>query len=275
MQGIDPETFLRDFHAQFPGATTQIMARGTSDAGSSYDLLTNEVPVTTASLTVLDLACGDGYLLDLLRRRAHPQLHLIGVDMSEHELQAARQRLGPDVPLYHERAQQLSFPDATVDVVLCHMALMLMAPLDDVVAELRRILVPNGIFAAIIGASRQPPGPVLTAFATILQDLLQQSGRIPPDLGDPRSHDSVGLQEVFNATSGFTQLTLKDVTLQLDGTPVQVVQFLSHAYTVFALGGVRGAFEERMLAALEHIQDARGRVPFAVGVVKLRCVRSD
>ena len=271
MQPRDSDLFLRDFHAQFPGATTHIMARSTSAQGSSYKLLANEVPVTSTPLTVLDLACGDGYLLHLLSQRAQPNLRLIGVDMSEHELQAARQRLDSDVTLHHEQAQQLSLSDSSVDIVVCHMALMLMSALDEVVAELHRILAPNGTFAAVIGGAKQPAGPVLTAFSTVLGELIRESGNIPPNLGDSRSYDIAGLQQVFNSASGFTELAAQEIILQLDGTPVEVMQFFSHSYNVFALGAARSLFEERMLAALETIQDSSGRVPFELAVIKLRC----
>lgn len=50
-------------------------------------------------LTVLDLACGDGALLQLLARREQQGLHRVGVDMSLHELERARANLPPRVEL--------------------------------------------------------------------------------------------------------------------------------------------------------------------------------
>jgi ubiquinone/menaquinone biosynthesis C-methylase UbiE len=51
------------------------------------------------------MACGNGPLLTLLAGRGQPDLRLIGVDMSQGELDAARSTLPGDVSLLKERAQ--------------------------------------------------------------------------------------------------------------------------------------------------------------------------
>lgn len=88
------EIFLKNFHAQLPGCTSQTMAsHRTSAEKSSYELLADLVPTDSKSLTVLDLACGDGYLLSLLESRNQTGLELHGIDTSESELGAAKKRL--------------------------------------------------------------------------------------------------------------------------------------------------------------------------------------
>src|SRR5512134_1405062 len=131
MRVPDSDTLVQLFHRQRPGATAAVMARAQSPAGSSYDRLARVVPVTATPQTVLDLACGDGYLLDLLRRRRQPGLRWLGIDRSAAELQAARRRLGP-AALCQARAQQLPLADASIDGILCHLGLMLLLPLDPV-----------------------------------------------------------------------------------------------------------------------------------------------
>jgi SAM-dependent methyltransferase len=98
------EAFLLDFHARFAGATSDAMSHCARDGRSPYDVLAALVPDTAKPLTVLDLACGDGALLQLRARREQQGLPLVGVDMSPHEL---------------ERAQQMSLDEASVDCVLC------------------------------------------------------------------------------------------------------------------------------------------------------------
>src|SRR5690348_1477406 len=90
----EAERFLQEFHRRHPGATSALFGRaGAGAGGSSYDGLADVVPAGSGPITVLDLACGDGFLLEALSARRQPGLHLIGVDMSDAELDAARRRL--------------------------------------------------------------------------------------------------------------------------------------------------------------------------------------
>lgn len=264
-------TFLQAFHAQHPGVTTHIAARGQSPRGSSYDILASEVPTDHRPLTVLDLACGDGYLLELLQRRHQPNLQLIGADMSAGELAVARQRLGPNILLLNEPAQQLSVAAGSVDIVLCHLALMLMTPLDEILTELRRILKPGGLFSAIVNPAHQTPTPVIHAFGSLLYEFIRTSGRVPPDLGDHRTHDRPGLALLFAPANGFTDLTLDEVATQLDGTPVEVADFFANSYNVFALGDLREAFIAQLEVRLGEFVNEAGIVPFTTSAVQIQC----
>jgi SAM-dependent methyltransferase len=163
------ERFLADFHDRQPGGSSLAFhaLAVTDDDGrqhaSPYHALADRLN-RTAGLPdgpVLDLACGDGYLLGLLGMPGQPGVSgrpRLGVDVSAGELAAARQRLGNAVPLHQARAQALPLADASVAVITCHMALMLMAEPDAVVAELRRVLQPGGRLLAVVpGAAAAPP----------------------------------------------------------------------------------------------------------------------
>lgn len=100
------DELLARYHAE-PGRTVQLHERWRDDHGrTSY-----EVPVEALAPTgrVLDLACGDGYLLAMLERRGRADL--VGVDRSVHGLAAARERLGPGVELVGDDARALSLLD--------------------------------------------------------------------------------------------------------------------------------------------------------------------
>ena len=113
-------------------------------------------PAEARDLVVLDLACGSGYLLDLIKRRQRVPITLIGVDMSSVELELARARLGDAARLLEVRAQDIALPDASIDYAVCHLAFMLMQPIEPVIEKLGALLKPGGSFAAIVpgGASR-------------------------------------------------------------------------------------------------------------------------
>ena len=158
---------LAAFHARFAGASDRVFGPGRAEDGrSSYMMLAETVDEHAAH--VLDLACGDGALLAKLMR---PGREVVGLDRSPHELAAARERLGPDVPLVEASAQKMPFFNESFDAVTCHMALMFFEEPQRVVAELARVIRPGGTFAAVVGrgADRSP-------FAASFFQALRQAG---------------------------------------------------------------------------------------------------
>ncbi len=168
------ERFLRDFHDRLPGGSTLAFA-GTpvADAHGSrhadtYSALVHRLEDgRTAPGPVLDLACGDGHLLALLRATGRA---VLGVDASTGELAAARVRLGDGVPLHQARAQALPLADGRLAAVTCHMALMLLDEPTQVLAELRRVLQPGGRLLAVVPAmpAAGAPSPATQAFCAAL-----------------------------------------------------------------------------------------------------------
>lgn len=170
------ERFLADFHDRLPGGSSLAFgALAVEDAhghphASPYHALVDRLRAAEADLPpgpLVDLACGDGHLLALLASSTDRGRPLLGVDFSAGELAAARARLGAAVPLHQARAQALPLADASVAVITCHMALMLMAEPEAVVAELRRVLRPGGRLLAVVPAwpaSDALPDPLTAAF---------------------------------------------------------------------------------------------------------------
>lgn len=81
------ESYLIDFHGRRPGATSHCFGaarteREGQEFSSPYAYLADLVPTRGGPLTVLDLACGDGYLLAEFAARRQPGVSLLGVDMS-------------------------------------------------------------------------------------------------------------------------------------------------------------------------------------------------
>jgi len=149
-------------------------------------------------MSVHDVACGTGALLSRVSE-TESSTRLVGIDLSESELRLARVRL-PGVPLYAARAQALPFSDAAFDLVVCHMALMLMDEPERALAESRRVLREGGIFCAI---TNRPAAPDEIA-KTILSGLrstwkAMHPSLHPPQLGDTRTHDTATLLPLVSA----------------------------------------------------------------------------
>jgi SAM-dependent methyltransferase len=168
--------------------------------------------------TILDLACGDGYLLQIFARR-FPEARLIGIDMSPEELASARERLHARAELQLANARALPLEDNMCDAVTCHLAFMLMDDAPAVLTEVARVLRPAGIFAGIINGGRTAD-PVLIAFMRALWDVEKSEKLAPLSVGDARTNDATVLPAMFE--EHFDRFILEEHALVLDGTADQV-----------------------------------------------------
>lgn len=167
--------FLLDVHARCPGLTERsIGAARTGDGLSSYEAFCRFAD-PKPGMTVVDLACGNGPLCELLAKRVGVGGKVVGVDLSEAELGLAADRLRGigNVRLIRGSADQLPLPDASADCVVCHMAFMLFSPFDRAVREIARVLKKGAVFAAVIPTLRAPDG-IFRMCAGVLRDTLRE-----------------------------------------------------------------------------------------------------
>jgi ubiquinone/menaquinone biosynthesis C-methylase UbiE len=127
--GVDAE-FLAAFHDQEPGITARVLGE------HPYAWLAQALPPGT----VLDLCCGSAPLA------GHVGPYL-GLDVALAELKLAR------TTVVRADAARVPVADASVDAVACSMALMLVPDLQGVLREVRRVLRPGGVLAALLPAS--------------------------------------------------------------------------------------------------------------------------
>lgn len=97
----------------------------------------------TAGSRVLDVACGTGVLLALIRQ-CHPGISTVGLDSSKGMLHLAEKRLGSTVPLLEGSAQSLPFRDDCFDVVASTSAFHYMRQPIQVLREFKRVLRQSG-----------------------------------------------------------------------------------------------------------------------------------
>lgn len=95
---------------------------------------------------VLDVAAGTGLAAEAVLSVVGPSGHVIAADISPMMLGKAQQRLGgfPNITFSVEDGQALTFPDESVDAVICNMGLMYFLDPRQGLSEFRRVLRPAG-----------------------------------------------------------------------------------------------------------------------------------
>jgi SAM-dependent methyltransferase len=253
------EAFLQAFHAEHPAVTAEAFGRGRApDGRSSYELLCDRV---AGRGRVLDLGCGDGLLLDVLAQEDERQL--AGIDLSPQSLALARRRPAlAGARLEEARAQALPFADDSFDACVSHLAFMLMGEIEEVVAEVARVLSPGGVLACAVGGGAVG-GEAFEVFRGLLRDAIEEmpaTQRIPA-LGDKRTRSRAGLDELLGP-AGFGEVEWETVPIDLSGPVEQVWGAVSSLYDLGPLDDVamerlRGAF----FGAVRGIATSEGTVP--------------
>lgn len=243
--------FIMGVHAESPGLTERsIGAARTSTGRSSYEAFCDFV-APGAGMTVVDLACGNGPLGEVVLQRIGPGGQLIEVDLSEAELALATERFRglANVRLLHESAGQLSLPDASADLVLCHMAFMLFDPLTAAVDEIARVLKPGGAFAAVVPSLRAP-SPLFRACAGVLQATLAAERCEQSALSGHTAKMASGddLRSIFDAGHWAAEaIAIRDIDV-----------FISAAPDVLAAQVAPAFYNHRLLSApaRQRVEDA-------------------
>jgi SAM-dependent methyltransferase len=220
---------------------------------------------------VLDVACGDGYLLEHLAARSPASVALHGVDLSAGELQAAQRRLDGRANLRLARAQALPHADGQFDMVLCHMALMLIVPLDKVVREMGRVLKRGGRLAAVVGAPSSP-SPSRDVFIAVLRERPVREEWVAVRFGDPRMRSA---EAAVQALSGrFHDVRVEAMMSVRRLTPAEIWAWYEGAYDLALRSPVdEAAARTDFLERAGPHADADGRMLFPVNLHRITATR--
>lgn len=210
---------------------------------------------------VLDLGTGTGKALPALAAR-YPDAEIVGLDLTPAMLRrAGHQAGGEQAPLLVcADAARLPFPDQSVDLVFSSLAIHWSPALDEVLAEVRRVLRHPGLFTFTT------PGPASYRELRRAWQTVDQSPHVIPfpemrALGDGLVR--AGLAEPVMDTD---TLTLKYREFS------QLVADLRATGTTNASAGRRPGLTgrqawSRLTAAYEEERDADGLLPATVEVV--------
>ena len=187
---VKSNDYLQEWHDRHPGATSAMLDSLTNEAGhNTYEVLADMVQ--HGDEPILDLACGDGYLLELLR----PSHTCVGMDWNVSELGAALARIGKDAPIVRASAAQLPVAAAAFGAVTCHYALMLLQPLETVLGEAARVLRREGLLATVLPAPPLEDSPnAISVFRSVWQQVSETYPVDIPSIQDDRALDVLGHQ---------------------------------------------------------------------------------
>jgi SAM-dependent methyltransferase len=91
--------------------------------------------------TILDVGCGDGFHLDLIKRYGRPGWRVVGVDLDARAVQRARAR---GLEVLHGALKDVALEDRGVDLVLCIQTIEHVADPLALLREVRQVLKPGG-----------------------------------------------------------------------------------------------------------------------------------
>ena len=94
--------------------------------------------------TLLDVGCGTGYLIELLRQ--DNQAQLIGLDLSPAMIEQAKKKRIPHSKWLVGRSDKLPVADESVDVVTCSQSFHHYPETESALREVYRVLRPGGIY---------------------------------------------------------------------------------------------------------------------------------
>jgi SAM-dependent methyltransferase len=288
----DWDEHLLAYHRSDPGGTARSFARWRAPSGlTSYELLADVISAEVGSrqsVRILDLACGDGYLIALLISRLGDRATFVGADISAAELEGANSRLQDhDVELLERRAQSLLLAEHSIDAVVCHMAFMLMSPIEPVIKEIALVLRPAGLFAAVVnrapavGTAEDNDDAILSLCRRQIAGFLAREypGMGRARIGDPRVGSRDGLRELFNPGTGFqNEVEVQDFDLMVEATPQGVADFWISTYVLGALSvQKRDQLRVELTSSLDPYQSDQGtlRMAFPMSMILARAADGD
>lgn len=202
--------YLIEYHTRLSGVTSGLFRDLKTDEGcTSYIWLADDLKCLTghAAAVVLDLACGEGEMVVPLLARVGREGRVVGIDMSASEIEIARRMYqDPGIQFHHAYAHQLPLDSSSIDAVVCHMALMLMRPVEPVIKEMQRVLRPGGLLSCVVTSSQLGEG-VWGEAARVAMGFVRE--RYPKIVefqpGDSRILTRKGWSELFHPKSGFSE----------------------------------------------------------------------
>jgi SAM-dependent methyltransferase len=218
------------------------------------EVLLDEIEVSPG-LAVLDVACGPGTVARLAARRVGPSGQVTGCDLSPAmlELAAAKKPVDGAAPITYQQcpADDLAVPDGAFDVVLCQQGLQFFPDKSGALAELHRVLKPQGRAGLAVWCAIEEC-PFWDALAAAVGEVLGKEAEIGFRSGPWGLPEADELERLFDA-AGFSDVIVRRHALPavFEGGPPQLVATLSAAAVGPQVAALDAKGRADLLAAAE------------------------
>lgn len=217
-------------------------------------------------LSWLDVGCGTGAFTETIVQQCRPA-HIVGIDPAETQVAYARTRY-QHLPIEFEvgDAQSLPYPDRGFDVAASALVLNFIPDRAKAVAEMRRIVRPNGAVGAYVWDFAGGRGHLQHLGAA----LAKVTGRGTPAALNPESTTLAALAKLFQS-SGLAGVKTRSIDLQITYADMDEywksnTQFVGPM--VAAINGLADDQRQQLRRVLREILpvDAHGRVSYTTTV---------
>jgi SAM-dependent methyltransferase len=199
--------YVDRFHTAMPVANETLFSSLRTPGGlSSYGVLAHAA-AAAGGRSVLDVGCGNGFLMDDLLDAFPAEAVFHGVDMCASEIAegCARYERRPQVVLTQARAEALPFDDGAFDIVVSHQLFNFLPDPLPALAEAFRVLRPGGAFVFV--TNRRMPKHESTIYQQLYRAALATvRERYPrlvlPVMEDPRIYTEDGIRELLALAGG-------------------------------------------------------------------------
>lgn len=251
---------LIEFHRQFGYATCGPMSiMRTSDGASSYQFAAERLhSLAPDARAILDVGCGDGLLLRRLAQLYRRDLDLVGLDLSESELERAA-ALFPDARYICADARTVDLGVDMFDAAISHLVLMIASQPERILRTVRRALHSNGILITVVQSSwngSAMQGVLGAAMGTLLS-LHQSAQPAIPERG--RFEDDDESRRIFGE-SGFSSVNVERYHVGARFTRAEAWAFVQRAYPIGLLAlGAQDAIHAAVDAKVTDLLEDDGR----------------
>jgi ubiquinone/menaquinone biosynthesis C-methylase UbiE len=199
--------YVDRFHTAMPVANETLFSSLRTPGGlSSYGVLARAA-AAAGGCSVLDVGCGNGFLMEELIDVFPADAALYGVDMCAAEIAHGRERYArrPQVSLTQARAESLPFEDGAFDVVVSHQLFNFLPDPLPALTEAFRVLRHGGTLAFV--TNRWMPKHENTVYQQLYRVALAiAKERYPrlrlPVMEDPRIYTEEGIRELLARAGG-------------------------------------------------------------------------
>ena len=226
---------------------------------SSYQLFAERIhELAPNARAILEVGCGDGLLLRRLWALYHSKIELVGVDLSEAELDRARRLFG-EADYICADARTADFGVERFDAVVSHLVLMIASQPERILQSVRRSLRPSGLLISVIQRSWQEStlNAVLAAAMRALQSEHQTA--LPSIPERARFEDIAELHRVIES-GGFHDVIIEPYEVAARFSREETWAFVQRIYHFGLLSATsQAAIRAAVDAALTDMLDEDGR----------------